>query len=112
MIALLLAVWCGWCGRVELVRKLLTRALTLDSFLTPCSGFAGQLSAAAALDAVVQEASAVLIDIRSIREKEASGVPDVPGAASGKVRTGAARCNHYVISVPCLLDPPMLHRIV
>lgn len=59
-------------------------------YLTPAffgafRGFAGQLSAAAALDAVVQEASAVLIDIRSIREKEASGVPDVPGAASGKV---------------------------
>lgn len=52
----------------------------------PCSGYAGPLSAAAALDAVVQEPSAVLIDIRSIREKEASGVPDVPGAASGKVR--------------------------
>lgn len=42
-----------------------------------------------ALDTVVGDASAVLIDVRSAREKEASGVPDVPGAASSKVSIDA-----------------------
>jgi rhodanese-related sulfurtransferase len=55
----------------------------------PPSGYAGELSAAVALDTVVNDASAVLIDIRPAREKEASGVPDVPGAASSKVRLPA-----------------------
>ncbi|PNH01519.1 Calcium sensing receptor, chloroplastic [Tetrabaena socialis] len=48
-------------------------------------GFAGELTAAVALDTVAQDASAVLIDIRPAREKEASGVPDVPGASASKV---------------------------
>ncbi|GLC44066.1 hypothetical protein PLESTB_000933000 [Pleodorina starrii] len=48
-------------------------------------GYAGELTAAVALDTVVNDASAVLIDIRPTREKEASGVPDVPGAAASKI---------------------------
>ncbi|KAG2451346.1 hypothetical protein HYH02_003950 [Chlamydomonas schloesseri] len=48
-------------------------------------GYAGDMTAAVALDTVVNDPSSVLIDIRAIREKEASGVPDVPGGASSKV---------------------------
>ncbi|GFR43580.1 hypothetical protein Agub_g4677 [Astrephomene gubernaculifera] len=59
-------------------------------FITPAlfgamRGYAGELTAAVALDTVVNDASSVLIDIRPAREKEASGVPDVPGAAANKV---------------------------
>ncbi|GIL47528.1 hypothetical protein Vafri_4328, partial [Volvox africanus] len=59
-------------------------------YLTPLvfglfRGFAGEVTAAVALDTVVNDPSAVLIDVRAAREKEASGVPDVPGAASSKV---------------------------
>lgn len=48
-------------------------------------GYKGELSAASALDAVVTEPNVVLVDIRSYKEKESSGVPDVPGSASSKV---------------------------
>jgi hypothetical protein len=50
------------------------------------SGYAGELTAAAALDAAVNEGNVLLVDIRTQKEKEASGIPDVPSSASGKVR--------------------------
>ncbi|KAG2494454.1 hypothetical protein HYH03_007506 [Edaphochlamys debaryana] len=58
-------------------------------YLTPAffglfRGYAGNVTAAVALDTVANE-SAILIDIRPAREKEASGVPDVPGAAASKL---------------------------
>lgn len=47
-------------------------------------GFAGELAAAAALDSLVNEGNVVLIDIRTSKEKEGSGIPDLPSAANGK----------------------------
>lgn len=47
-------------------------------------GYAGELNAAAAQDAIVNN-NAVLVDVRTFKEKEASGVPDLPSAASSKV---------------------------
>lgn len=51
------------------------------ALLTALRGYAGDVSAAAALDAVVGRGSSVLLDIRSRRDKEAQGVPDLPGGA-------------------------------
>lgn len=48
-------------------------------------GYAGEVTAASALDLVVQSGDTVIVDIRTQKEKEASGVPDVPGSASGRV---------------------------
>eukprot|EP00775_Hariotina_reticulata_P005852 gene5852-6093_t len=48
-------------------------------------GFAGEVTAAQALDLVGSDGSAVIIDIRTEREKEASGLADVPGGAKGKL---------------------------
>jgi hypothetical protein len=45
---------------------------------------AGDTTPARAVDIVASEPSAVLIDIRSAREKQAVGVPDVPGSARGR----------------------------
>ncbi|GAB4821917.1 hypothetical protein N2152v2_008963 [Parachlorella kessleri] len=47
-------------------------------------GFAGEVSPAAALDALSSGGGAVLLDIRTAREKEAAGLPDLPGG-SGKL---------------------------
>ncbi|KAK9820460.1 hypothetical protein WJX72_010595 [[Myrmecia] bisecta] len=41
-------------------------------------GYAGEISAAAALDTITNDNNAVLIDIRNDREKEYAGVPDLP----------------------------------
>lgn len=41
-------------------------------------GYAGEVSAAAALDQVCSDGNAVIVDIRSQREKEVGGVPDLP----------------------------------
>ncbi|KAK9909244.1 hypothetical protein WJX75_009385 [Coccomyxa subellipsoidea] len=46
-------------------------------------GYAGNISAAGALDAISNDGNTLLIDIRSDKEKESSGVPDVPN--SGRV---------------------------
>ncbi|KAF6254588.1 hypothetical protein COO60DRAFT_1703264 [Scenedesmus sp. NREL 46B-D3] len=48
-------------------------------------GFAGEVTAAQALDLVGSDGSAVIIDIRTEREKEAAGLADVPGSAKGKL---------------------------
>jgi len=48
-------------------------------------GFAGDVTAAAALDSLVNEGNIVLVDIRTAKDKEASGVPDVPSAGASKV---------------------------
>lgn len=48
-------------------------------------GYAGEVTAAAALDVVMKQGDTVIIDIRTQKEKEAAGVPDVPGGASGRV---------------------------
>jgi len=47
-------------------------------------GFAGEISAAQALD-TLSEGNTVLIDIRTEGEKENSGLPDAPSSAGGKV---------------------------
>ncbi len=44
---------------------------------------AGEVSPAAALDALSSSGGALLIDIRSAKEKETSGLPDLP--SSGKL---------------------------
>lgn len=46
-------------------------------------GFAGEITAAQVLDSL-NDGSCVLIDIRSQKEKESSGVPDVPGSVSSR----------------------------
>lgn len=48
-------------------------------------GYSDDLPSAAALNTLVNEGEAVLIDIRSSKEKEASGVPDLPSSATSKV---------------------------
>ncbi|KAJ9529986.1 hypothetical protein QJQ45_023226 [Haematococcus lacustris] len=47
-------------------------------------GFAGEVAPAAALDSLANESDVLLIDIRSSKEKEASGVPDLPTSAASK----------------------------
>lgn len=44
-------------------------------------GYAGDVTPAAALTAVESDGSAVILDIRSLREKEAGGSPDLPNAS-------------------------------
>ncbi|KAL4447383.1 hypothetical protein ABPG77_007416 [Micractinium sp. CCAP 211/92] len=44
-------------------------------------GYAGEVTPAAALTAVESDGSAVIVDIRSLREKEAGGAPDLPNAS-------------------------------
>jgi len=51
------------------------------ALLTRIRGYAGDVSVASALDAVVGRGSSVLVDIRTQREKESQGVPDLPGGA-------------------------------
>ncbi len=64
-------------GLAALVAPSLLRAL-----LTAARGYAGDVSAAAALDATAgRGGKSVLVDIRTQREKEAQGVPDLPGGA-------------------------------
>lgn len=48
-------------------------------------GYAGELAPAAALDLLVNDSSAVLVDVRTPKEKEASGIPDLPSGASARV---------------------------
>jgi len=48
-------------------------------------GFAGDVTAAAALDGLVNDGNTVLIDIRTGKDKELTGVPDVPSAGASKV---------------------------
>jgi hypothetical protein len=46
----------------------------------PCTRIlAGEVSPAAAFDTLSSSGSAVLIDIRSAKEKESAGLPDLPG---------------------------------
>ena len=51
----------------------------LRTLATRARGFAGEVSAAAALDAAAGSGDAVLIDIRAAADKEAAGVPFLPG---------------------------------
>lgn len=48
-------------------------------------GFAGELTAVKALDVINNEGNVVLVDIRTAREKEASGLPDIASSASSKL---------------------------
>jgi rhodanese-related sulfurtransferase len=48
-------------------------------------GYAGDLTPVQALDALANEGSAVLIDVRSARDKESQGLPEVASSASGRV---------------------------
>mmetsp|Transcript_10651 Transcript_10651/g.22902 ORF Transcript_10651/g.22902 Transcript_10651/m.22902 type:complete len:382 (-) Transcript_10651:495-1640(-) len=48
-------------------------------------GFAGEVTAANALDMVASSGDSLLIDIRIQKEKEQSGVPDVPSSISGRL---------------------------
>jgi rhodanese-related sulfurtransferase len=57
----------------------------LGAFAGTFRGYAGELSAIAALDMLSNDASALLVDVRTIAEKEQSGMADVPSAVSGKV---------------------------
>ena len=48
-------------------------------------GYSDDLPSAAALNTLVNEGDVVLVDIRTSKEKEASGIPDLPSSASSKV---------------------------
>lgn len=48
-------------------------------------GYAGELSAVAAVDLLVN-GNALLVDLRSQKEKEASGLPDLPSSARDRVQ--------------------------
>jgi rhodanese-related sulfurtransferase len=50
----------------------------LKGFFGSFRGYAGEISPAAALDSVTNNSNTVLIDIRTEREKETGGVPDLP----------------------------------
>eukprot|EP00199_Chlamydomonas_sp_CCMP681_P002405 CAMPEP_0119107104 /NCGR_PEP_ID=MMETSP1180-20130426/7951_1 /TAXON_ID=3052 ORGANISM="Chlamydomonas cf sp, Strain CCMP681" /NCGR_SAMPLE_ID=MMETSP1180 /ASSEMBLY_ACC=CAM_ASM_000741 /LENGTH=390 /DNA_ID=CAMNT_0007092541 /DNA_START=35 /DNA_END=1207 /DNA_ORIENTATION=- len=56
----------------------------LGTFFGSFRGYAGELFAAAALDALMEDKDVVLIDIRSLKEKDGSGIPDLPSFASSK----------------------------
>lgn len=58
---------------------------TLGYLYDALKGYRGDLTAPQALDLLLQDGNALLIDIRAIREKEQSGLPDVPGSASGRL---------------------------
>ncbi|GAX74748.1 hypothetical protein CEUSTIGMA_g2195.t1 [Chlamydomonas eustigma] len=47
-------------------------------------GYAGEITAAQVLDAL-SEGSCVLVDVRSEKDKENSGIPDVPSSVSNKI---------------------------
>lgn len=47
-------------------------------------GYSGELSPAKAVDFVTGMDSACIVDIRSVKEKSATGVPDVPSSARGR----------------------------
>ena len=49
-----------------------------------CACLAGDVSPARAVDMVSTDGDAAIIDIRSAREKEATGTPDVPSSAKGR----------------------------
>eukprot|EP00798_Chlamydomonas_sp_ICE-L_P025113 gene25113-10754_t len=57
--------------------------LLVPGFLDGLKGYAGKYTAAAAQDNIVN-AGAFLIDVRSAREKDASGLPDLPSSANSK----------------------------
>jgi rhodanese-related sulfurtransferase len=59
--------------------------VVLGGFFGSLRGYAGEVTAAQALDLVANDGSAVIVDIRTEREKEASGLADVPGGAKGKL---------------------------
>lgn len=44
-------------------------------------GYAGDVTPAAALDALATQSNAVLVDIRTAREKEQTGIPDLPNSS-------------------------------
>lgn len=48
-------------------------------------GYAGDLTPVQALDALANEGGAVLVDVRSSRDKESQGLPEVASSASGRV---------------------------
>lgn len=50
----------------------------LKGFIGAFRGYAGDISPAAALDAVATDSNTVIVDIRTSREKENGGVPDLP----------------------------------
>lgn len=50
----------------------------LGALVGAARGYAGELTAAAALDQVCNNGNTVIVDIRTTREKEASGIPDLP----------------------------------
>ncbi|KAG1679232.1 hypothetical protein FOA52_009261 [Chlamydomonas sp. UWO 241] len=52
------------------------------AFLGSLKGFAGEMSASMVLDSLTADGSCVLVDIRAPKEKESSGVPDVPSSVS------------------------------
>jgi len=57
----------------------------LGGFVGSLRGYAGEVTAAQALDLLGSDGSTVLIDLRTEKEKEASGLADVPGGAKGKL---------------------------
>lgn len=50
----------------------------LGALVGAARGYAGEITAAAALDQVCNSGNTVIVDIRTTREKEASGIPDLP----------------------------------
>lgn len=75
-----LAVYAGAAVVLYLAAPSLLGALSVAA-----RGYAGEYTALQALDVLVTESNAVLVDIRGDSEVAGSGLPDVPRAASGKV---------------------------
>jgi hypothetical protein len=57
----------------------------LPPLTTPLPPATGEVTAASCLDRLAKDGDCVLVDIRTGKEKESSGVPDVPSGGSNKV---------------------------
>ncbi|KIZ04855.1 hypothetical protein MNEG_3102 [Monoraphidium neglectum] len=56
--------------------------LLLGGLLGGIRGYAGDITAVQALEAINGDSNAVIVDIRTPKEKETSGIPDVPGGGN------------------------------
>lgn len=71
-------------GGVGLVGAYYLLPVALKALFGSLRGYSGELSAPKAVDLVSQSDNAILVDLRSSKEKGAVGVPDVPSNARGR----------------------------
>lgn len=92
----------------------------LRGFLGAFRGYAGEISPAAALDAVASDSNTVIVDIRTEREKENAGLPDLPsGNRSGllprfwrPVQFRLQQCTCVVLHKTCMLDTNLYLQVL